>query len=331
MPRYSPRTRNVSKVIAILTAVLIFVSGCASSPPNAASPSDGLKGNITVSGAWALYPMMVRWAEEFQKIHREVRIDISAGGAGKGVADALGGLADIGMVSRDISPSEIEQGGFYISVVKDAVVPTASADNPFKNEITARGIKRDDFVRIWTTGDVKDWREIFLTSSIGGETALHVYTRSDACGAGDIWAKYLGKKQEDLHGVGIYGDPGIAEAVAKDKLGIGYNNIGYAYDITTGNPVPGLVIIPIDLNGNNRIDPDENFYGTSKEITEAISKGEYPSPPARELYLLTLKSFNGASREFVRWILTDGQKYVEEAGYIQLPPDRINQELEKLS
>ena len=59
-----------------------------------------LQGTIRVSGAWALYPMMVRWGEEFRKIHPKVRVDISAGGAGKGIADALAGLVDIGMVSR---------------------------------------------------------------------------------------------------------------------------------------------------------------------------------------------------------------------------------------
>ena len=40
-----------------------------------------LKGTITLSGAWALYPMAVKWAEEFQKLHPKVRIDIGAGGA----------------------------------------------------------------------------------------------------------------------------------------------------------------------------------------------------------------------------------------------------------
>jgi len=37
---------------------------------------------ISISGAWALYPLTVRWADEYKKIHPEVRIDISAGGAG---------------------------------------------------------------------------------------------------------------------------------------------------------------------------------------------------------------------------------------------------------
>ena len=62
------------------------------------------------------------------------------------------------------------------------------------------------------------------------KTTVTVYTRSDACGAAETWAKWLGKKQEDLNGTGVFGDPGVASAVQKDVKGIGLNNIGYVYD-----------------------------------------------------------------------------------------------------
>ena len=47
-----------------------------------------------MSGAFALYPLANKWAEEFQKIHPDVRFNISAGGAGKGMADALARAVD---------------------------------------------------------------------------------------------------------------------------------------------------------------------------------------------------------------------------------------------
>ena len=59
-----------------------------------------LVGTIQLSGAFALYPMAVKWAEEFKKLHPGVQIDISGGGAGKGMTDALAGVVDIGMVSQ---------------------------------------------------------------------------------------------------------------------------------------------------------------------------------------------------------------------------------------
>jgi len=44
---------------------------------------------IKISGAFALYPMTVKWTEEYQKIHPETKIEVSAGGAGKGMTDTL--------------------------------------------------------------------------------------------------------------------------------------------------------------------------------------------------------------------------------------------------
>ncbi len=336
MPRVMTKVRFFVTGLLLLSGLMLSLNACSApkEPQSEATPSTSvvteLEGKITVSGAFALYPMMVKWAEEFQKIYPKVRIDVSAGGAGKGVADALGKLADIGMVSRDISPTEIEQGGFYVSVVKDAVVATANSNNPAKERLLSQGLKRQDFINIWIDGKITDWNGIFSTADTSGKTGIHLYTRSDACGAAETWAKYLGKKQEDLLGIGVYGDPGLAEAVAKDRLGIGYNNINYAYDTRTGQQLAGLLVIPIDLNNDGKIAAEENFYSTADNITHAIASGAYPSPPAREENLLTYREFTGVNREFVKWILTDGQKYVSEAGYIQLSPERLATELAKL-
>jgi ABC-type phosphate transport system substrate-binding protein len=165
----------------------------------------------------------------------------------------------------------------------------------------------------------------------GNQYTINVYTRSDACGAAQTWAEYLGNyNQEDLEGTAVYGDPGLAEAVKKDPSGIGYNNLNYAFDMSTGQVVSGLRVIPIDINENGRLDADENFYATKAELMHAIGTGRYPSPPARDLNLVTKKEFTGLSKEFVRWILTDGQQYVEEVGYIPLPKEKIQDGLNKL-
>ncbi len=290
---------------------------------------DKLKGQLSISGAFALYPMTVKWAEEFRKIHPDVRIDISAGGAGKGIADALSGMVDIGMVSREIYQDEIKKGAFPIAVTKDAVVAVISDKNPALNDILSKGLKKDAGNNIWITGKFTTWSQAFGVKS---GVPIHVYTRSDACGAAEMWAKFFGKKQEDLLGVGVFGDPGLAQAVKKDPLGIGFNNIGYAYDAGTKKSVKGLHVVPLDLNNNGKIDPDENFYDSMNDLIAAIASGKYPSPPARELYFVC-KGKPGNNKvlvEFIRWVLTDGQKFVHEAGYISIPSEKIKTELKKL-
>jgi phosphate transport system substrate-binding protein len=313
-----------SFAILTLTASLIL-SGCCS---GTAQNGGDLKGTLTVSGAWALYPMMVRWGEEFQAQHPGVQFDISAGGAGKGMADVLGGAVDIGMVSREIHPEEIEQGAWWVAVTMDAVVPTMNGDNPHLAQIQAQGLTCETLEAIWM-GEVETWGEAIGDPAI--EDEIHVYTRSDACGAAETWAVYLGDyKQEDLQGVAVYGDPGLATAVSEDALGVGYNNLNFAYDADTGRPVAKIQIMPIDRNENGQVDEDESFYTTKTELTAAIADGRYPAPPARALYLVTLGAPDALTKAFIEWVLTDGQAFVDETGYIQLSPAQLQEGMEKL-
>ncbi len=287
-----------------------------------------LTGKISISGAWALYPMALKWAEEFQKANPGVKIDVQAGGAGKGIVDVLAGMVDFGMVSRDVHPQEVEKGALPIAVTKDGVVATISEKNPFLNDILKKGLTKSHFLDIWITGKIMTWGQVLGTQD---KAAVHVFTRSDACGAAETWAAYLGKRQEDLDGVGVYGDPGLAEAIRRDTLGIGYNNINFAYDAKSLRPVSGIAIVPIDLDGSGKIDARESVYATRDDITQAIAKNIYPSPPARDLYLVAKgKPKNRAAVEFLRWILNDGQKYVPETGYIPLSKEKLAEGLNKI-
>ncbi|KCZ70279.1 ABC-type phosphate transport system, periplasmic component [Candidatus Methanoperedens nitroreducens] len=323
-------------IVIILITVLIgaLFSGCIDKPKTevqstttSAITSTELEGTITLSGAWALYPMAVRWGEEFQKLHPNVRVEVSAGGAGKGMADAIGGLVDIGMVSRAIDPSEIEKGAYPIAVAKDAVVPVINAKNPVLNDILSKGIKRKTFEDIYINGTVKTWGEVVGRPEIKDE--IHVYTRSDAAGAPEVWAKYLGKKQENLKGIGVYGDPGLLAAVQKDPLGIGFNNYNYVMDMKTGFPVPGVQVAPFDVNENGIVDPDEDI-GTRAKVIESIKKEVFPHPPARVEYFVTKGKPAGLTAEFIKYALTDGQKFLDEVGYIELPEETLEGELRKL-
>jgi len=308
---------------------LLFASlFCTTSVPKSYSQEKS-SGQISISGAFALYPMVIRWADEYRKINPGVRFDISAGGAGKGISDALNGMVEIGMVSREIYPEEIKKGAFPVAVTKDAVVAVVSELNPSLNDILTKGLKKDAANNIWITGKYTTWSQAFGAKS---SSPVHIYTRSDACGAAEMWAKFFGKKQEDLLGVGVFGDPGLAQAVKKDPLGIGYNNIGYAYDATTRKQIKGLRVVPIDLNNNGKIDSDEDFYTSMNDLIAAIASGKYPSPPSRELYFVMKGSpkNNKVLTEFVQWVLTDGQKYVNEAGYISLSKEKIESERKKL-
>ncbi|SFV28128.1 PstS family phosphate ABC transporter substrate-binding protein [Thermoflavifilum thermophilum] len=304
-------------IIATMFVFSILQSGCRQSHTH----------HIRISGAFALYPLVVKWAEEYKKTHPDIQFDISAGGAGKGLTDVLTGAVDIGMFSRELTPEESGKGIWKVAIAKDAVLPTINAKNPLLHYILQKGLTKAQFQRIFLNSGTLTWQSVMDTPV---SVPLHVYTRSDASGAAETWAKYLGVKQENLKGTGIYGDPGLADAVLKDVYGVGFNNAIYIYDLTTDKKREGLEVIPIDINNNGRIDADENFYDSFDHVLQAISEGKYPSPPARPLYFITKgKPDNRDILEFLKWVLTYGQSYVKSAGYVPLPEQSIQSSLQE--
>ena len=162
--------KKLNFLIPLMAAILI--SSCASQKKKDET--------ISLSGAFALYPLAVKWTEEYQKTHPEIRFNVSGGGAGKGMADALAGTVDLGMFSRAIAQEEINQGVWWVGLTIDAVVPTISNQNPFLATIKQKGLTREDFTAIFTGEKQNDWGKLLEVPQKGN---VVVYTRSDACGA----------------------------------------------------------------------------------------------------------------------------------------------------
>jgi phosphate transport system substrate-binding protein len=266
------------------------------------------KGSITLSGAWAIYPTAVAWGEAFQKFNPGVKINVFAGGAGKGAADVIAGLSDIGMVSRDPYPAEVKKGIVPVYVLHDAVFPVVSDKNPVLDELLRKGIKKETWTGIYINGTVAEWDE---ATGKKVNRSIHVYTRSDTCGAAAVWAAFLGKKQEDLRGIGVYGDPGLIEAVRRDPTGVGYSNFSYVFT-REGALVPGIRLVPIDANNDGVADAGE-AYASRADAVRAIHKGDYPA--TRRNYFFVKGKPQGIVKAFIEFALSDeGTKIVDEVG-----------------
>lgn len=309
----------------------VLLGSCKSRGTGKGSDSDSLQGEVNISGAFALYPMCLLWAEEFQEANPGVTVNISGGGAGKGMTDALNDMVDFGMISREIKQAEIDKGAWFIAVARDAVVPTINPGNPVYPEVLKRGLTREQLYKIFISGEIKRWNQLYPDFPAAPDEAISVYTRSDACGAAETFAAYLGGHQDNLKGIGVNGDPGMASTVQKDLYGIGYNNLGFAYDLKTRKPIEGLGILPLDINADGKVDASEQFYSDLDSLSDAIGHNRYPAPPARNLYLSSKGvPKNPAAKAFARYILTKGQSHVKVGGYVALPEEICALQLEKL-
>jgi len=143
-------------LLLLLLGLAVFLVSCGRTPPSPPATTEPAN-VIGVSGAWALHPMMVLWAEEYRKLHPKVQVGLWATGSGRGITEALGGIVEIAMVSRGISPDEEKRGAFWMPVVRDAVVVVANARNPVATELASQGLTREQCAALWLEAKDVTW------------------------------------------------------------------------------------------------------------------------------------------------------------------------------
>ncbi|HHQ44940.1 MAG TPA: phosphate ABC transporter substrate-binding protein [Candidatus Altiarchaeales archaeon] len=321
--RLNANFTETALVLLILSSASL--SGCVGS-------QDGEEADrvVRVSGAWAVYPIMLVWADEYGR-ETGVKVDVAGGGAGKGMSDVLNGQVDIAMVSRPIRDEEVEQGAVYFVVTKDAVVGTINSENPVLDEIYARGLSQRDLDDIFMRR-VTRWGELVGMNIPDDE--IIVYGRADSSGAAEVWALFLGgytqAEIQDRADANFEGDQPLANAVSRSRNSIGFNNLNYVYDVEAGGFANRIRPIPLDLDGNTVLDGREYFYGSKESFIGNVSAGNYPFPPARDEYLVVTNPVRKEVADFIRWILSDGQAFAVENGYVQLSSEELEKELRYL-
>jgi phosphate transport system substrate-binding protein len=320
----------MKKILLILILAIITVCCNNQKDGSAKSLTDckAISGKITLSGAWALFPLTKIWTDEFKKIHPEIQFEIMGSGSGQGLKDAMAGKVDLGMISSDI-PEEYDTMVCTLPVARLAVVPIISTKNPYYNKIIQRGLKREEITNLFTENKKKTWGDFFGKP---GQDPVKVIIRNDLSGATDIWLKFLWVEKSDLKGDGVSNDEMMVKTVLNDPLSIGYCNFVYIFDYNNTQFIPDIAVVPLDINSNGKIDEKENFTGNYADLQRAMWLGKYPCILTRDLSLATCGKPNKPEVIcFLKWVLTEGQKWIDKSGYIQLRQSAIDCKLHCLN
>jgi phosphate transport system substrate-binding protein len=287
-----------------------------------------LKGSFSISGAYALYPLISRLANEFMVIHPGVRIEVTKTGTGEGITSLLSGKCQLAMISRPLTDEETGARIRIIPVAKDGVAPIVNQKNPNIEKIIDLGLSPDEFMHVFTSGKQMTWGEILGNDS---RDKMTVYTRADESGAAEIWAGFIYKKSSDLRGIGVTGDDEMIKSIQENPLAIGFCNFSYAFDALTGERTKDIQIVPSDLDFDNKIDRVEIPFINLKEAHRSLWLGFYPDQLCRELTLGSVgKPTDPAILEFLYYVLGEGQSSVKKAGFCPLNNVYINYALDFL-
>jgi len=271
----------------------------------ACRPTEGEAGEAGVAiqnvGSDTIVNLALAWAETYQSQHLDVRIAVTGGGSGTGIAGLVNGTVNIANASRQIKPEEMEaaQANGITPVehviARDAIAIVVHPSNPVDN-LTLQQLS-DMF-----SGRITNWSEV------GGEDRPVVLLSRESNSGTHVYFLEQVVRLGDKHGVTLFSpdtllmpsSEGISVEVRQNPNSIGYDGLGYV--------TPDQKTVAVAAN------PGGPFV---LPTVETVNSGDYPI--ARDLYMYTAGEPEGGIAGYLDWIRSpEGQAIVGELGFVPL-------------
>ena len=255
---------------------------------------------INITGTRFFYPLVEKWAEEYKKENPDVDFKVEFGLKN----------SDISMTGTPVDKENPEKGKYSV-VSKFAIVPIINERNPAWKILQQRGLSKADFEKIYFRGDQQQLNFAFSTVNV----PIRVYTRG-AC-ASATFSQHFDKKINDLANLDtkITDDKVLLQNVLNDSLGVAYNNLGFVYNLQSRKQNPGIRVVPVDLNGNGKVDSEENFYDNLDQVINKLETGRIDLPPVGKM-VFVYKEDRPEVTAFVNWVQTKGQQFNHSEGFL---------------
>ena len=283
----------------VLLALLVIATGCSSSDPNSNQPSAAQQAYIENKGSDTIVNLALAWAETYQKEHPDVRISVTGGGSGTGIAAMLNGTVTIANSSRAISKDELEQAAaknilpIEHIIAKDAIAIIVNPQNPVER-LTLQQLS-DIY-----SGKISNWKDVggedrqIVRLSRETNSGTHVYFLEQVLRLGNKESKTLFSPDTLL----LPSSEGIINEIRSNPNAIGYDGLGYVPE--------DLKMVEVSRDG---IEP----YVLPSADT--VNNDQYPI--ARDLYMYTAGEPNAIVKQYLDWILTSqAQKIVQDLGFV---------------
>lgn len=300
----------------LLILLLTRINSLAQGPNN---------GSIVIIGSRFTYPFIREVITDFKKVHPQVEVQLLERGTD---TEANANLIING---HELQAEELRKGYQSVSFAEYVILPVANAANPWLAEVSKTGLDKKEIRSLFFNMDYdpiyNEKKELEKTSV---NSNLQLYTRDQKACAPTSFASYYGLKQESLIGKRIVGsDLSLLYAVKADVNGLTYNLPVHLYNLETRKPLAEWTIIPIDQNGNNRVDEEEKIYDDLDELLLALSNNDTRNVPAATVNISLPMELGDSDRNlqlFVDFLLNDGQSKAGKYGFLGLSPEKLEKQ-----
>lgn len=304
------------KTRIFLTIALLFLGCCFAigKDANTADRTYSPEGSIRINASADLYDLAITWADEYQKLNPLVKIDVKKVSE-VNISEIIGRGKEIGLISGK-SYSELNHNSEWNMVVaRNVIVPVMNDRNPLLGEISSKGIPEKALIQIIRNPENANW------GTPGGKSSqnqIHVYVVNDPSVL-EVLKDVQNSAQLNLAGIQTMNTPEMIRSIQKDPYAIGFCKLVQVSDVEGNGLQAGLKLVPIDRNGNGKLDYMEDIYDNMQSFSRGVWIGKYPKALSSNIY--TVSAVTPAEKpevEFLKWVITDGQKFLGEKGYNDL-------------
>jgi len=271
------------KMGLLMLSVLAVLSACTSNN-NDKQTSDGssTSATVSISGSTSVGPLAEKLAAKYTE-EDNTNIEINQIGSSAGITNAISGVSEIGMSSRDLKEEERANGLNEVVIAYDGIVVVTHPSNKVK-DLTMEQIKQI------FTGEVTNWNELG-----GDDLEIVVVSREDGSGSRDAFQEIVEYSSGELirNSIIASGNGNIKTTVANNKHAVGFISFEYIDDS----------ISTIDINGVEATAENvlQEKYSLSRPFLFVYKEGQ----------------LTDAGQRFIDFILSEeGQLIAAEAGAI---------------
>jgi phosphate transport system substrate-binding protein len=291
--------KHVYSPIVFLTILALLLTSCGAgvsqADANAASAYIENKGSDTIVN------LALAWAERYQGEHPDIRISVTGGGSGTGIAALINGTVGIANASRAVSADELKQAEangiqpVEFVIARDAIAVIVNPENPV-SQLTLQQIS-DVY-----SGKIGNWKELggddrpIVRLSRETNSGTHVYFLQNVLRLGDAKSKTLFSTDTLL----LPSSEGIINELRSNPNAIGYDGLGY---------------VPKDL----KVIAIAKQAGEKYVLPSIATVNDKTYPIARDLYMYTAGKPTGAIKTYLDWIVSaEAQKIVSDLGFVPI-------------
>ena len=285
--------------LLIFTALIVALLVSCGPAQQAETASDSSGAYIENKGSDTIVNLALAWAEKYQAENPAVRISVTGGGSGTGIAALINKTVDIANASRKIKQEELDEAKsngvdpLEHTIARDAIAVIVNPENPV-SQLTLQQIS-DIY-----SGKINNWQEVggedrpIVRLSRETNSGTHVYFLETVLRLGSKEDKTLFSTDTLL----LPSSEGIIAEVRQNPNAIGYDGLGYVPDdlkmIAIAKEAGGAYVLPAISTVN-----DKSY------------------PIARDLYMYTDGEATGAVKDYLDWILSpEAQEIVAELGFV---------------